>query len=101
MDGGSAGLRGSLHLVDSRDKSWMMLFPGAKPRVRWDKATYSDCPGPPDLAKFSAHGLNLRLGNNGADPLYVVNHGGRESSRQSRCSAASRATTHAAPSPGG
>lgn len=79
MDGGAAGARGSLHLVDSRDKSSKVLFPGEKPQVRWDKATYGDCPSPPDLAKFSAHGLNLRPGNNGADTLYVVNHGGRES----------------------
>jgi hypothetical protein len=79
MEGGAAGSRGSLHLVDSRDKSWTTLFPGTKPQVRWDKATYSDCPGPPNLAKFSAHGLNLRPAKNGADTLYVVNHGGRES----------------------
>jgi sugar lactone lactonase YvrE len=79
MDGGAAGSRGSLHLVDSRDKSWQVLFPGSTPQVRWDKATYGDCPSPPDLAKFSANGLNLRPGNNGPDTLYVVNHGGRES----------------------
>ena len=81
MDGGAAGSHGGLHLVDSRDKSWKPLFPGEKPQVRWDKATYGDCPSPPDLAKFSAHGLNLRSGDNGADTLYVVNHGGREFDR--------------------
>jgi hypothetical protein len=79
MDGGAAGMRGSLHLVDSVDKSWSTLFPGGNPQVRWDKATYGDCPSPPDLAKFSAHGLNLRPGPNGTGTLYVVNHGGRES----------------------
>ena len=78
MDGGAAGTRGSLHLVDSVDKSWQVLFPDGNPQVRWDRETYGDCPGPPDLAKFSAHGLNLRPGSNGADTLYVVNHGGRE-----------------------
>ena len=57
-----------------------MLFPGNNPQVRPDKATYGDCPGTPDLGKFSAHGLNLRPGaNGGPDTLYVVNHGGRES----------------------
>ncbi len=79
MDGGAAGTRGSLHLVDSRDKSWTTLFPGASPKVKWDKATYGDCPSPPDLSKFSAHGLNLRpRTGGGGDTLYVVNHGGRE-----------------------
>lgn len=79
MDGGAAGTRGTLHLVDSRDKSWKVLFPGGNPQMRWDKATYGDCPSPPDLSKFSAHGLNLRPASNGAATLYVVNHGGRES----------------------
>ena len=79
MDGGAAGMRGSLHLVDSVDKSWKVLFPDGNPQVRWDRETYSDCPGPPDLAKFSAHGLNLRPRTDGASTLYVVNHGGRES----------------------
>jgi hypothetical protein len=79
MDGGGAGPRGSLHLVDARNKSWTTLFPGGNPQVRWDKATYGDCPSPPDLSKFSAHGLNLRPGNGSKDTLYVVNHGGRES----------------------
>ncbi len=79
MDGGAAGPRGGLHLVDARDKSWKTLFPGSRPQVKWDKALYGDCPSPPDLSKFSAHGLNLRRGGNNADTLYVVNHGGRES----------------------
>ncbi len=78
MDGGAAGTHGSLHLVNSRDKSSKTLFPGSSPQLRWDKATYGDCPGEPDLSKFSAHGLNLRPDSGGADTLYVVNHGGRE-----------------------
>jgi hypothetical protein len=79
MDGGAAGSHGSLHLVNSRDKSWKTLFPGSNPQLRWDKAAYGDCPGEPDLGKFSAHGLNLRPGGDGTDTLYVVNHGGHES----------------------
>ncbi len=78
MDGGAAGTHGSLHLIDSRDKSWKTLFPGARPQMRWDKASFGDCPSPPNLAKFSAHGLNLRPGANGTHTLFVVNHGGRE-----------------------
>ncbi|MGH7046021.1 MAG: hypothetical protein ACREE2_06475 [Stellaceae bacterium] len=79
MAGGAAGGRGSLHLVNAEDKSWKTLFPGDDPQVKWNKATYRECPGPPDLGKFSAHGLNLRAGSGGNDTLYVVNHGGRES----------------------
>ena len=69
MDGGAAGGRGRLHLVDSVDKSWKVLFPDGNPQVRWDRGTYGDCPSPPDLAKFSAHGLNLRPGSDGASTL--------------------------------
>jgi hypothetical protein len=80
MDGGGAGSHGMLHLVNAQDKSWKVLFPGMNPQLRPDKATYGNCPGAPDLGKFSAHGLNLRPGaNGGPDTLYVVNHGGRES----------------------
>jgi SMP-30/Gluconolactonase/LRE-like region len=79
MAGGAAGERGSLHLVDARDNASKTLFPDGNPKVRWDKATYGDCPSPPQLSKFTAHGLNLRPGENGLDTLYVVNHGGRES----------------------
>jgi sugar lactone lactonase YvrE len=79
MDGGAAGQRGSLHWIDSVDKTWAILFPDGNPQMRWDKATYGDCPGPPDLSTFSAHGINLRPGAGGTDTLYVVNHGGRES----------------------
>jgi hypothetical protein len=78
MDGGRARKHGTLHLVNAKDKSWAELFPGASPQLAPDKAIYGKCPGPPDLAKFSAHGLNLRPGDNGKDTLYVVNHGGRE-----------------------
>jgi hypothetical protein len=78
MDGGGAGGHGALHLIDSRDKSWKMLFSGGAAQTQPDKAAYADCPGPPDWNKFSAHGLNLRPGQNGRHTLYVVNHGGRE-----------------------
>jgi hypothetical protein len=84
MDGGAAGSHGGLHLVNSQDKSWKTLFPGNSPQLKWDKATYGDCPGEPDLSKFSAHGLNLRPGGDGTDTLYVVNHGGRNRSKSLR-----------------
>jgi hypothetical protein len=69
---------GHLHLIDSRSKSWEVLFPTDAPELRQDKDTYGDCPGAPDLTKFGAHGLNLRPGGGGKHTLYVVNHGGRE-----------------------
>lgn len=41
-------------------------------------AGYRDCPGPPDPAKFSVHGLDLKT-EGAVRTVYAVNHGGRES----------------------
>jgi hypothetical protein len=79
MAGGATPDRGSLHVVNRLTRYWATIFPGPHPRIQPDKAAYSDCPGPPDLSKFTAHGLNLRPDRDGFDTLYVVNHGGRES----------------------
>jgi hypothetical protein len=79
MAGGATPDHGSLHVVNRHTKYWTTIFPGPHPRIRPEKAAYPGCPGPPDLAKFTAHGLNLRPGKGGFDTLYVVNHGGRES----------------------
>lgn len=78
MAGGETPDHGSLHLIDLRSKAVKTLFPGANPQVQPDKAADADCPGAPDLAKFGAHGLNVRAAADGTDTLYVVNHGGRE-----------------------
>jgi len=73
---------GAIHLINVRDYTTTQLFPTATPRVKLDAKTYAACPGPLDPAekeKFSAHGLNLRLGTNGVHTVYVVHHGFRES----------------------
>ena len=36
------------------------------------------CPNPPNVATFSAHGLNIRPAGRGKSTLYVVGHGSRE-----------------------
>lgn len=40
---------------------------------------YAECPGAPDFAKLSTHGLDVRNGRNGLATVYAINHGGRES----------------------
>jgi hypothetical protein len=42
-------------------------------------APFAGCPGPPDPARFSSHGITLRDRSGAPDELYVVNHAGRES----------------------
>jgi hypothetical protein len=73
---------GALRLINVRDRSTTVLFPGAATRERPDKKIYGACPGPIDPAereKFRAHGLYLRPGKNGVHTLFVVHHGNRES----------------------
>ncbi len=38
----------------------------------------ANCPTPPNVATFSAHGLNIRPAGRGKSTLYVVGHGSRE-----------------------
>ena len=69
---------GHIYLVNIDDRSTRVLLP-AHVDYRLDAKSYPTCPGTPDEAKFSAHGLSLRRGARGIDSLYVVHHGERES----------------------
>ena len=72
---------GAIRLINLRDRTTTILFPGATPRERLNKKMYDSCPGPigSEGEKFRAHGLYLRPGSNGVHTLYVVHHGDRES----------------------
>lgn len=73
---------GGIHFISSRDRTRLQVYPTPNPRLRHDAAAYPDCPGPIDPAEgdqFNAHGLNLRLVEEGLYHLYVVHHGFRES----------------------
>jgi hypothetical protein len=67
-----------LFLIDSQEKSWSALYPGAAPRALQDMQAFGACPGSPDPNSFVTHGLALRPGTAGRSTLYVVGHGGRE-----------------------
>lgn len=67
-----------LALVDARDATWSVLYPGASPRAEHDPR-YPACVEPPDPATWSSHGLSLRQGRDGHSTLHVVAHGERES----------------------
>jgi len=68
----------SIYLIDSRLKSWSVLYPGEIPRIQQDMEMFGACPGAPDPASLVSHGLNIRSGVDGHSTLYVVGHGGRE-----------------------
>jgi hypothetical protein len=82
VDGGKAVLGSSykegsagFYLIDTaaRTAKTVALSVSAKPDPIYG------CPGAPDLAKLSTHGLDLRPGPAGTATVYAVNHGGRES----------------------
>lgn len=75
-DGEHAG--GHIYLVNARDRTVRTLLPGHV-AYRQDAERFGACPGAPDEAKFSAHGLSLRIGRHSGHTLYVVHHGERES----------------------
>jgi hypothetical protein len=58
-EGDSAG--GHIYLVNAHDRTVQVLLPGHVV-YRQDTDRFGACPGPPDEAKFSAHGLSLRSG---------------------------------------
>ena len=79
---GGMAANAAIRLINVRDKTTTVLFPAATPSERWDKKTYSACPGPIDLTqreRFRAHGLYLRPAKNQVHTLFVVHHGTRES----------------------
>src|SRR5213075_2859980 len=67
-----------ISLLDSRDGSHSVLYPGQSPAAKHD-SEFADCATPPDPAKLETHGLALRAGANGHSTLYAVAHGARES----------------------
>jgi hypothetical protein len=69
---------GHIYLVNARDRTIQVALPGHV-AYRQDTETFGACPGAPDEAKFSAHGLSLRVGSASEHTLYVVHHGERES----------------------
>ncbi|NMO14607.1 hypothetical protein HPC49_03785 [Pyxidicoccus fallax] len=68
--------QGGFYAIRTRDKAFHAITPDLS---RPAAPPYRDCPGAPDRASLSAHGIALRSGPDGAHALYVVNHGGRES----------------------
>jgi hypothetical protein len=74
---GPGAPRGRLFLVDMGAKTSQEFFPvGAS--FAHDAERYGDA-GAPDKDLIDAHGVSLRLGDDGVHTLYLVNHGGRES----------------------
>ena len=68
-----------LHLINVEEKSWQLLpvsYPDAAEAVA---PPFETCPAPLTDAKRYAHGITVRMQDDGVHELYVVNHDGRES----------------------
>jgi sugar lactone lactonase YvrE len=77
--GMATGGAGGLFLIDTRAKSAHKLELGKEIAFNADHVAFPNCPSPPDPAKFSTQGLNLREQRAGHFRLNVVSHGTRES----------------------
>ena len=69
---------GHIYLVNHREKSFEVFFPGTSPVFKQDMKTFADCPGPINPEKFSSHGLALKEKSAGQYRLYMTSHGERE-----------------------
>jgi hypothetical protein len=78
----SGYIRGGVSLVNTRTFAATQVFPTPTPVERFDRQTYSQCPGPVDPGekeKLSAHGLAIAPGPDRVHTVYLVHHGFRES----------------------
>src|SRR5580765_6797948 len=69
-----------LKLVDTDAKTARFFYTGQPAQQSPDKKLFPNCPAPPDVKTFNAHGLYLRRAQEpGIYKLYVVSHGALES----------------------
>ena len=69
---------GHIYLVNRLDASHEVWFPSDQAVFKQDQHLFPACPGPLNPAKFSAHGLSLRLIAAGRFRMYMTGHGERE-----------------------
>jgi hypothetical protein len=70
---------GGIRLIETGAHSASTIYPSRRARHEHDTATYPDCPGPPDPANFTTHGLYVDRGTGPVYRLMAVGHGARES----------------------
>src|SRR5688500_17391639 len=70
---------GCVMAVRTRDRAPFTIYPAANAKLRLDSRRYASCPGPPDPARFTTHGVYVEPGAGPVHKLFVVAHGARES----------------------
>jgi hypothetical protein len=71
------GRPGGINLIRVKDRTTTKIYPADSAKDELDQA-YDACPGPPDQANFTSHGLSLLPGKKNVHRLFVVGHGARE-----------------------
>ena len=66
---------GKLHLIDTANKTWEILYPGANPQNDLDAKAFPACPGAPDIKSFGAHGIAITGEGSRSARILAVNHG--------------------------
>jgi hypothetical protein len=69
---------GGINVIRASDRTSTKAYPAASATDRLDAKIYTACPGPPDVSKFTTHGLSLVPGRGNVHRLFVVGHGARE-----------------------
>lgn len=77
LGGLNVGSPAHLYLINARTQRASTLFPFDPPRIRPDPAHGGDRQPPPELARMSTSGINVRVGDDGNCLLYACNHGDR------------------------
>jgi hypothetical protein len=70
---------GGMNLIKVSDRKSVVVFPGPAVKQQLDKKAYPNCPGPPDAAKFTTHGVYVDAGRGPIVRVMAVGHGARES----------------------
>ncbi len=70
---------GGMNLIKVSDRKSVVVFPGPAVKQQPDKKAYPECPGPPDTAKFTTHGVYVEPGRGPVVRVMAVGHGARES----------------------
>ncbi len=75
----TTSMGGGVYIVDGKQKKPMAIYPAANATERFDRATYSDCKGPPDEAeklRFNTLGLFVGSPKRGIQKVYVSRYPG-------------------------
>lgn len=66
---------GKLHLINTENKTWEVLYPGSSPLNELNSKSYPGCSGAPDPKNFGAHGIAINDNADRSATLLAINHG--------------------------